>query len=427
MRRVYAPPVMARRSGPGLHALLGPGILVAATGVGAGDLATASLVGTRLGTAVLWAALAGAFAKFVLNEGLARWQLVTGQTLLEGVVRRLGRPAAAVFLLYLLPWSFFVGSALVSACGVTAHAILPLFADADLGKVWLGVAHSLAGLLLVRLGGFRLFERFMGACIALMFGTVLLTAVLVRPDWPAVIEGLLVPRIPEARSGGLVWTIALMGGVGGTLTILCYGYWIREAGRIGLESLRVCRVDLAVAYLMTGLFGVAMVIIGSTVHVEGTGAMLVVRLAERLDQTLGVAGRWAFLAGAWAAVFTSLLGVWQAVPYLFADLWRLTCGPSAAAAGSIDRTARAYRGYQLALAVAPLSGLLFSFREIQKLYSVIGASFMPLLALTLLVLNGNLAWVGERRDRRSTQVVLVAILLFFLAVGVVEVKYQLSG
>ena len=36
--------------------LIGPGVLVAATGVGAGDLATASIAGSKLGPAILWAA-----------------------------------------------------------------------------------------------------------------------------------------------------------------------------------------------------------------------------------------------------------------------------------------------------------------------------------------------------------------------------------
>ena len=38
-----------------LLAIIGPGILVAATGVGAGDLATGAFTGGVLGVAVLWA------------------------------------------------------------------------------------------------------------------------------------------------------------------------------------------------------------------------------------------------------------------------------------------------------------------------------------------------------------------------------------
>jgi Mn2+/Fe2+ NRAMP family transporter len=119
--------------------LIGPGLLVAATGVGAGDLASAGFAGSHLGTAILWAVLVGAFFKFVITEGLMRWQLATGQTLLEGMAHRLGRIPGWLFLPYLLLWSFFVGSALMSACGVTLHAIFPVFENgvtAKIGVYW---------------------------------------------------------------------------------------------------------------------------------------------------------------------------------------------------------------------------------------------------------------------------------------------------
>ena len=86
---------------------------------------------------------------------------------------------------------------------------------------------------------------------------------------------------------GLPWTIALMGGVGGTLTVLCYGYWIREEGRTGASALRTCRIDLGVGYAATALFGTAMAIIGSTIQVQGKEAGLVVALTDRLQEPRG--------------------------------------------------------------------------------------------------------------------------------------------
>ena len=83
---------------------------------------------------------------------------------------------------------------------------------------------------------------------------------------------------------------------------------IREEGRRGAEDLRLCRIDLATAYAMTALFGIAMVIIASHLHIEGKGAGLMVVLAERLGESLGPVGRWAFLIGTLGAVFSSLLG-----------------------------------------------------------------------------------------------------------------------
>jgi hypothetical protein len=222
-----------------------------------------------------------------------------------------------------------------------------------------------------------------------------------------------------------------MGGVGGTLTLLCYGYWIREKGRSGADDLAVCRVDLGTAYLMTALFGLAMVVIGSTIEVEGRGAGLVIRLADALAEPLGTAGRWAFLLGAFGAFFSSLLGVWQAVPYIFADYWRFVRGDPACASPAplpeVDTRGRPYRLYLWALAVVPMLGLLFGFREVQKVYAVFGALFMPLLAATLLILNGQARWVGPRlRNRPLTTVVLASTVALFLFFGYRQLRAQLG-
>ena len=166
-----------------------------------------------------------------------------------------------------------------------------------------------------------------------------------------------------------------------------------------------------------------MVIIGTTIEIEGRGATLLVSLSDQLIEPLGPAGKWIFLVGAAGAVFSSLLGVWQAIPYLFADVWGLLhrdrrAADDAAEPLSIDTLGLPYRGYLLALAFIPMLGLFVRFQEIQKLYAVIGATFIPLLAVALLVLNGRRDWVGDEfRNRPTTVVVLLATLAFFLWIG----------
>jgi Mn2+/Fe2+ NRAMP family transporter len=411
----------------GLLATVGPGVLVAATGVGAGDIATASFVGSSLAYAVLWAAMLGAFVKFVINEGLTRWQLATGTTLLEGAVAHFGRPVQWFFLVYLLVWSFGVGSALISACGVTGHALVPVFDDAKTGKIVWGIAHSGVTVALVLWGGFKRFEQLMTVLLVIMFGSVILAAVMIKPPWDQVARGLLVPRIPrEAGGQGVQWMLALMGGVGGTLTMLCYGYWIRERGRTGPEFLQTSRIDLGVAYLVTGLFGVAMVIVGTGLHLqEKGGEQIMIKLADRLGDALGWPMRWVFLAGAWAAIYTSMLGVWQAVPYLFCDFWQLFTrrARGASVGAAVDTRSTIYRGYLFALALVPMLGLWQNFVYVQRSYSLLGAIVMPLLALALLILNGRGDLVGRKyRNRPLTVVVLIGILLFFAYAGYLTLR-----
>lgn len=434
-----------RPTGP--LAIIGPGLLVAATGVGAGDLATGALTGSRLGVAVLWAVLLGAIIKFVLNEGLARWQLATGSTVLEGTARHFGRVAIITFLAYLCVWSFFVGSALMSACGVAAHAILPL-GEPSTDKIIYGVIHSLVALGLVFAGGYRLFEKVMSICIGVMFTTVLATTIAIGPDWSAVVSGVFIPAIPQLNDGGLKWTVGLMGGVGGTVTVLCYGYWIREDHREGLGELRTCRLDLLTGYFATAIFGMCMVILGSGLDTDSgaKGATLIVQLGDQLKASLGSFGptaRVAFLIGAWGAVASSMLGVWQSVPYLFVDCFRMTLRPEIGHPASdktddesaiqdsvlhrADSNSAIYKYSLIAIATIPALGLFISFKQIQLAYAVVGAAFMPILALALLFLNGSRKRIGdEGRSSALATASLVAVVVFFVWAGVYEIADKLQ-
>jgi Mn2+/Fe2+ NRAMP family transporter len=392
-------------------AILGPGLLLAATGVGGGDLATATFVGGMLGTAVLWAVALGAFMKFVVTEGIARWQLATGQTIIEGAVHRLGPVVIWIFLPYFLLWSFFVGAAQMSANGVALHAIIPVFDDAADGKVVFGVLSSLIGLAIVLRGGYRGFDIAMKACIGVMFVTVALTAVALWPGTGEVLRGLFVPTLPRTDSDAVVWTVSLIGGIGGTLTVLSYGYWLREEGRTSPDDLRTCRIDLAASYFMMALFGVFMIIVGQTVKLEGQGTAMLVVLSDRLGEELGPIGKWLFLAGTFGTVFSSLLGVWQATPYLFAECWRLGVRRDPK---PVDTSSPTYRRFLLVLAFVPMVGLFGSFREVQKLYTFIGAYIFPTLALVLIVFNTRAAWVGQRfKNHPVTIAVLAGVLVFF--------------
>lgn len=393
-----------------LLVLVGPGVLVAATGVGAGDLAGAAVAGGRLGLAVLWAVVVGALVKFVLNEQLARWQLATGTTILEGAVSKLGRVVWAVFGAYLLFWSPFVAVALMKACGAVLHAMAPAI-HPNAGAI----GCSLAGLGLVWLGGFALFQRVMAACVALMFVVVVVSAAAAAPAPLDVATGL-VPRVPETR-GALGWTIALVGGVGGTLTIICYGYWMREVGRSGPAELRTCRLDLGLGYAMTAIFGLGMVVLAAGLArdgaLDGGGSALIVAIADRVGERTHPAMRWAFLVGAFGAVFSSVLGVWQAVPYVFADWWAMRAKRERA---DVSTRSPAYRGYLVALAVLPIGLLYLEFETAQKLYGVVGAAFIPLLAIALVPLMNRRAWVGrELANRWASNIALGLALLVCVA------------
>jgi Mn2+/Fe2+ NRAMP family transporter len=395
---------------------VGPGLAIAATGVGAGDLLAAMLAGAGFGTALVWVIVVGAALKFGLNEGVARWQLATGTTLLEGWCRYLGWPMKAYFLVYLVLWSFIVAGGLMSACGVAAHALWPVLSI----RSW-GIVHSLVALALVAAGRYALFEMVMKVLIGLMTLTLLVSVAIVSPDLGSVLRGL-VPTLPP---GSAAATLSLMGGVGGSVTLLAYGYWIREKGWRGADSLGMVRIDLTVGYVLTGLFGIAMLLLaaavlgGSGSIPEGSESLIAcgdaIRDAttERFGTTTGRAAAMVFLVGVWGAIFTSTLGVWNGVPYIFVDFLNTLRGSYGE---KVNTTGVVYREFLLFLAIPPMV-LLFLDRPIWviKVYTLTGGLFMPLLAGTLLWLNSRRPLVGEMRNRYvATGTLVLALVLFAL-------------
>lgn len=89
---------------------LGPGLIMAAAGIGAGDVVVASVTGLKFGSTLLWAIALTAALKFILTEALARWQLATGETVVRAWVTRLPRVVSVLLALYLVLWAYLVGA-----------------------------------------------------------------------------------------------------------------------------------------------------------------------------------------------------------------------------------------------------------------------------------------------------------------------------
>ncbi|HEY0967740.1 MAG TPA: Nramp family divalent metal transporter [Opitutaceae bacterium] len=398
---------------------LGPGLLLAAAGIGAGDVVVASVTGIKFGYTLLWAIVFTAALKFVVTEGLARWQVATGETVVYGWVTRLPRVVTIYFGFYLLLWTFFVGSSLSSACGIAGASLFPGISV----PVW-GAIHAILAATIVALNRFKSFQKIMKALIAFMALSVFACALLLTPPPAEVIAGLLIPRVPTAGGGPAV--LALLGGIGGSLTVICYAYWLREAGGAGSDRLKAVRGDVGLAYAFTGAFAIALCIIAAGVQANAvSGARIAIEIAARLETVAGPAGRWIFLGGFWCTVFTAMLGVWQGVPSVYVDLvssWRRNRPVSP------GRDRKIYLGALVYLALAPL--ILLWFRQpvaIVVTFAIVGAFFMPFLAATLLYMNNRRDWMGDLANRWLGNVALVVCLLVFGAVCVREIAGAVSG
>jgi hypothetical protein len=207
-----------------------------------------------------------------------------------------------------------------------------------------------------------------------------------------------------------------MGGVGGSVTLMSYGYWIREAGWKGREKLPTMRWDLGMAYTLTALFAMAVLVLGAGIQPEVmAGNGMAVAFADQLVPYAGSTGRWLFLLGFWGAVYSSMLGVWHGVPYLFANFVAHYRKQQTVLASPVSITrSTAYRGYLAFMCFVPMSLLIFGRPVwIVVLYAVTGAFFMPLLAALLLYMNSRLRWLGKDGNSPLMQACLWLCLALF--------------
>lgn len=394
--------------------LIGPGLVVAATGVGASDMVATLIAGSRYGYSLLWAVIAGVLIKIALVEGAGRFSLATGLTIFEGW-RTLGAWTSWYFGPYIILWGFVYGATAMSSSALPLAAAFPALSLTTWAMVM-----GLLGFVMVWFGRYAVFEKITAALVGVMFVVVVGLAIIAVPHVPSMFTGLI-PMIPDGTSG-VMYTLALAGGVGGTITLAAYGYWLREKGWITPEWMRVMRIDNAAAYVLTGVFVIAMLIVGAEV-VRAAGVSLgasdegLLDLRTVLSERYGDAVATGFLIGFWAASFSSLLGVWNGVSLMFADYWGnmrgLTSGHADTRVGG-----RYFKFYLVWLTFPPM--LLFQLDRPFGLilaYGVLGALFMPFLAVTLLgLLNGSRV-SPEWRNGWFTNVALVVCTLIFAVLG----------
>ncbi|MFH9747680.1 Nramp family divalent metal transporter [Streptomyces anulatus] len=408
---------------------IGPGIVVAATGVGAGDLVATLIAGSKFGYTLMWAAVIGCVVKISLAEAAGRWHLATGRTLFDGW-RSLGPWTTVYFAVYVVLWGFIYGATAMSS---SALPIVALFPDGPGLKFW-AIVTGLIGLAFVWFNRYAVFEKVMTVLIGIMFVVVVYVAARVVPDVGASFAGLL-PVLPD---GSLLYTLGLIGGVGGTITMAAYGYWVNAKGWNNSSWMKVMRLDNRVAYITTGVFVVAMLIVGAELlHASQvaltSGDRGLIDLGKVLEDRFGAGTAKLFLVGFFATSFSSLIGVWHGVSLMFADFVERFRAPTAGGAMTdehegadvAERRQRSlpFRAYLLWLTFPPMTLLwLDEPFGLVIAYGVLGAFFMPFLALTLLWLLNSSRTPGEWRNGWVSNGMLALSGLLFIVLCVQQVR-----
>ncbi|MUL43175.1 divalent metal cation transporter [Streptomonospora sp. PA3] len=374
----------------------------------------ASLVaGERFGYALLWAVLVGCLVKVALAEATGRWHLATEQTIFDGW-RSLGGWTFVFFGPYIVLWGFVYGASAMSAAALPLAALFP-----SVPLSVFAVLAGLTGLVFVWFNQYAVFEKVVTVLVGVMFVTVVGLAVYLVPDLGALAAGL----VPSNPDGSLFNTLGLIGGVGGTITMACYGFWVNAKGWRNATWITMMRLDNRVAYITTGVFVVAMLIVGAELLGAGQVALAegskgLVSLADVLEERFGRFVSVVFLIGFFAAAYTSIIGVWHGVSLMFADFVGNIRGRANRPVEERE-TSVEFRAYLLWLTFPPML-LLAVGKPIQLViaYGVLGSAFMPFLAFTLMwLLNSKRTPPQWRNGAVSNAGLALAGGLFLLLCG----------
>ncbi|WP_033323659.1 Nramp family divalent metal transporter [Streptomyces yerevanensis] len=416
---------------------IGPGIVVAATGVGAGDLVATLIAGSNFGYTLLWAAILGCLVKISLAEAAGRWHLSTGRTLFDGW-ESLGRWTTWFFVVYVVIWGFVYGAAAMSSSGLPLQALFPDVMDLK----WWAILTGLVGLVFVWFNKYAVFEKVMTVLVGVMFVVTVYLAIRVTPNLGDAFAGLL-PVLPDEKDS-ILNTLGLVGGVGGTITLAAYGYWVNAKGWTNTGWMKVMRLDNRVAYATTGIFVISMLFVGAELlHASNiaiaSGDKGLIQLGDILEDEYGTATSKFFLIGFFATSFTSLIGVWHGVSLMFADFVEryrarraVTGDAVASGSGSGEEVASGarekswpFRAYLLWLTFPPMI-LLFEGQPFRLiiLYGVLGAAFLPFLALTLVWLLNSSRTPREWRNGPLSNAMLVIAGLLFIVLCVKQIWDQ---
>jgi Mn2+/Fe2+ NRAMP family transporter len=338
---------------------IGPGLILAGSIVGTGELIATTNLGAKVGFAFLWLVLLSCFIKVFVQIELGRHAVATGETTLQSF-QRLPGPG------FLFTWWWLLMmlatqaqmAAMVGSVGQSFHMAISGDAAGIGGLVGLGERPELpwaaltAGLtaLLLAVGSYRLVE--IGTTAMVVAFTLMTVACVALLPWTGHAFGMqeLAEGFTFSIPAGAVGAALAMFGITGVgaSELVAYPYWCIEKGyarnvgpaitadegwlRRARGWLRVMQLDAWVCMLVYTVATLAFYLLGAAVlHVETAGkglpggvAGMLKALARMYEPVLGPeTATWFIVIGAFAVLYSTLFAATAANSRTLVDFLRV--------------------------------------------------------------------------------------------------------
>lgn len=378
--------------------------MITAAFIGPGTVTTATLAGAQYGVVLLWALVFATLATIVLQEMSARLGLATGAGL-GWVLRTVGsRPWIGLCLAGLAAVAVIGGAAAYEAGNLTGAGLgLESITGISL-RTWVALGAVLAGLLLW-MGRYRMVERLLAGCVAVMGIVFTATALLVVPNVGKIFSAAFVPRLPTESE---LTALALIGTTIVPYNLFLHAAVVRERWS-SIEDLSAARWDLTLAIGVGGIVSCAVVITASSA-LDGALVRSASDMAAQLEPLLGSwAGR-AFALGYSAAGISSAVTAPLAAAYVLLDTMGLEQNVRTPAARAV------WIGCILIGSITALAGT----RPVLLIFiaQIVNGLILPIVAFVLLIAMNDRERLGDHVNGWRGNLIGGAVVSLCVVLGV---------
>jgi manganese transport protein len=379
---------------------IGPGMILAASIVGSGELIATTTLGAKVGYTAMWIIILSCLIKPVVQAELGRYVIATGETGLAGFNRVPGPRAKVNWIVW--AWAAMTMMTLmqIGAMFAGVSQVMNLLIPSISVKLWVGVFLAITLALLLG-GGYERIERLAMVKVGLFTMLTFLAALLLirMPQyfsWEAFWGGFEF-KLPGA---GFADAVAVFGITGvGASELFMYPYWCVEkgyarfAGRRDASAewrhrargwVRVMHTDIVASMIVYTVATVAFYLLGAGV-LNGMGLVpkadeMISTLSNIYTQTLGPWSRWLFYAGAIITLYGTIFAATAANSRVSADMLRLMGVFSADDAAARTR----YRNLSVVLLTVIPVLLIFIFTDpvhMVRIGGIAQAMMLPVIGL----------------------------------------------
>ena len=297
---------------------MGPGIIVALTWLGAGDLVDSAIAGGSYGYALMWAMAIALFVRFIFVSIIAKYQLCNqhNESLMSGL-KRLHISLPIFIGVVALFFGHFYGSYMVKGVGESSEKLF------GFGVAWMWSIFwvTIAAIIIFK-GALKRIEIIFYIFLILLSSSLIGVAIWTGPDPISATKGILMFDIPETSGsfGSLLVITSLIGAVGGSIANLLYPYFIQQKGWNRPKYRKVQLYDLAFGTIILVVINMSIWTIGAELlFPKNISINNLDDLGLLLTLTIGKYGEPIFFIGVFAALYSSVIGNAVGFGFLITD------------------------------------------------------------------------------------------------------------